>query len=213
MPPIQSIRDTIRQKWLHMDWRAVSVIVLSTLLLGLRYYNRVSGNYYLDGLLFYLAVPLFTILLVFRESPGQYGFSIGDWRAGLWISLACMLIMTGVLFFVARTPDFRAYYSSWYGSTAQAVGLTAADLFGWEFFFRGFLLFGLARISGPYAIFLQAVPFTLAHFGKPQLETLSCIFGGAIFGWIAWRTRSFLYPFLIHWYIGVITILFAKSNF
>ena len=210
---MHSIRDTIRQKWLHMDWRAVIVIVLSTLLLGLRYYNRPSGNYYLDGLFFYLLIPLLTILLIFRESPRHYGFTLGDWRAGLKISLGCMLAMTLVLFFVARTPDFRVYYSGWYTSAAETIGLTAADLIGWEFFFRGFLLFGLARISGPYSILLQAVPFTLAHFGKPQLETLSCIFGGTIFGWIAWRTRSFIYPFLIHWYIGVLTILFAKSNF
>ena len=73
----------------------------------------------------------------------------------------------------------------------------------------GFLLFALYRVCGPYAIVLQAVPFAMAHIGKPELETLSCIFGGSAFGYVAWRTRSFLYPFLIHWFLLTITVVFA----
>ena len=82
-------------------------------------------------------------------------------------------------------------------------------MFAWEFVFRGFLLFALVRIAGPYAILLQAVPFTLMHFAKPEVETLSCIFGGSAFGYIAWRTRSFFYPFLIHTYLMVLVVLLA----
>jgi membrane protease YdiL (CAAX protease family) len=58
-------------------------------------------------------------------------------------------------------------------------------------------------------LWLQAVPFVIAHIGKPEVETLSTIFGGFAFGWVAWRTRSFVYPFLIHWYIATFTILVA----
>ncbi len=86
----------------------------------------------------------------------------------------------------------------------------AAHLFSWEFFFRGFLLFGLAERYGDDAIFLQAVPFAIAHFGKPEVETLSTIFGGAAFGYVARKTDSMLYPFLIHWYIQVLTIALAS---
>jgi len=95
-----------------------------------------------------------------------------------------------------------------------ATGLpwnTFLDLFGWEFFFRGWLLFGYARRFGPEAIWLQAVPFALAHIGKPEVETLSTIFGGFAFGWVAWRTRSFLYPLLIHWFVASFTIIVAAG--
>jgi membrane protease YdiL (CAAX protease family) len=51
----------------------------------------------------------------------------------------------------------------------------------------------------------------VAHFGKPELEALSCIFGGSAFGYVAWRTRSFLYPFLIHWFLATFTILMASG--
>ncbi len=58
---------------------------------------------------------------------------------------------------------------------------------------------------------LQAVPFALAHLTKPPLETLSTIFGGIAFGWVAWRTRSFIYPFLIHWFVTTVVILVAMG--
>lgn len=122
-----------------------------------------------------------------------------------------MDFLTIVMFFIARTPDFQVYYGAIRDNPAQLIFKNAMDLFGWEFVFRGLLLFTLLPICGPYAIILQAVPFTIAHFGKPELETISCIFGGTIFGYIGWRTRSFLYPFLIHWYLTTITILLARS--
>ena len=59
---------------------------------------------------------------------------------------------------------------------------TFLDLIGWEFFFRGWILFGYARKFGPEALWLHAVPFALAHIGKPEVETLSTIFGGFAFG-------------------------------
>jgi membrane protease YdiL (CAAX protease family) len=77
--------------------------------------------------------------------------------------------------------------------------------------FRGWILFGYARRFGAEALWLQAVPFALAHIGKPPLETLSTIFGGFLFGWVAYRTRSFLYPFLIHMFVYSFTVLVAVS--
>jgi len=70
-------------------------------------------------------------------------------------------------------------------------------------------LFALLPVCGPIAIILQAVPFTIAHIGKPELETISCIFGGPLLGYVAWRTRSFLYPFMIHWFLTTITVLIS----
>jgi len=84
--------------------------------------------------------------------------------------------------------------------------------FCWEFFFRGFLLFGLAKFRGLGdwgAVFVQAVPFALLHYStvagasKPLLEIVSAFFGGVILGALALRTRSFAYGFIIHWAIAV----------
>ncbi|RLC99780.1 MAG: hypothetical protein DRI77_01985 [Chloroflexi bacterium] len=201
----------MRLKELGMDWKPVVVIIISTLALVVDHYHRIFAHKAYDRLLLYLVVPLLVIVILFRESPARYGFQLGDWKAGLAITVLGCGVMTLVMLFVARSGDFASYYGH-RSNTAIPLALdTGLDLFGWEFLFRGWLLFALYPVCGPYAILLQAVPFTIAHVGKPELETLSCIFGGSAFGYIAWRTRSFLYPFLIHWFLATVTVLLASG--
>ncbi|MBN1177613.1 MAG: CPBP family intramembrane metalloprotease [Anaerolineae bacterium] len=198
-------------KDLRMDWRAVVAVVVTTLLLCLDAYRTLFNNELLTRTLFYLVIPLLTILLVFRQSPADYGFRLGDWRAGLALTGAACVAMALVMTVIARTDAFSNYYQR---LTLWGLPFWLADgieLLGWEFFFRGFLLFALYRTCGPLALVLQAVPFAMAHIGKPEFETLSCIFGGTAFGYVAWRTRSFLYPFLIHWFMAVFTTLVASG--
>lgn len=202
----------MRFRELQMDWKAAAAIVVSTLVLVVTYYHRIFAHRVYDQLLLYLCVPLLIILFVFRESPARYGFQLGDWRAGLALTAIGCAGMALVMAFVARTGAFRRYYGPQADSVVPLVIWNGLELAGWEFLFRGFLLFALYRACGPYALVLQAVPFTMAHLGKPELETLSCIFGGSAFGYVAWRTRSFLYPFLIHWFLVVITIILASGG-
>ncbi len=194
------------------DWRAVTVVVVTTLLLVVDGYHVLWGNSLLSRTLLYLVVPLFVILLLFRESPARYGLQLGDWRAGLALTLGGWALMAVVMLFVARGADFRNYYGHAASGVLPGWIADGVELFGWEFFFRGFLLFALYRAVGPIALLLQAVPFTMAHIGKPELETLSCIFGGTAFGYVAWRTRSSLYPFLIHWFLASFTSFLAAGG-
>ena len=201
----------MRLNALRMDWKVVTAIVVSTLTLVIGHYYRIFAYKSYDRMLLYLGVPLLVVLLVFRESPARYGLQVGDWKAGLALTAVGCGGMALVVVFVARTAEFRNYYALRVNPAIPVPLDTALDLFGWEFLFRGFLLFALYPVCGPYAIILQAIPFTIAHFGKPELETLSCIFGGSAFGYVAWRTRSFLYPFLIHWFIATLTIFVASG--
>lgn len=202
-----------------IDIRLTVGLVVGVLLITLDYYNTwvpVSSQQELlraksvESLLFYLVAPLIMIA-AFGDSPREYGFRIGDWRAGLLWALGSTLLALPVLYLAATTPDMINYYNRGSRSVFEVLVVSGLDLVGWEFFFRGFLLFLLARLVGPNAILLQSVPFALAHLGKPQLETLTTIFGGAYFGWIAWRTRSFLYPFLLHWLINAFVYLVASG--
>jgi membrane protease YdiL (CAAX protease family) len=56
------------------------------------------------------------------------------------------------------------------------------------------------------------VPFALLHLGKAELETMTTWLSGVGFGFVAWRTQSFLYAFLIHWFMLVMTILIAVGS-
>lgn len=194
---------------LHFDWKIVTITVVSTLLLIVDYYERFTAHKYWDRVILYLIIPLVFVILIFRENPREYGFGLGDWKAGLVITLAGILLMAPVLWYLGKgDASVTNYYK------LQVHGLpwtTFLDLIGWEFLFRGWILFGYARKFGAEALWLQAVPFALAHISKPEVETLSTIFGGFAFGWIAWRTRSFLYPFLLHWFISTFIILVAAG--
>ena len=84
-------------------------------------------------------------------------------------------------------------------------------MFCWEFFFRGFLLFGLmkTRLGAAGAVLVQAIPFALlhwswhAHASKPSLEVLGSFVAAILLGILAVRTRSFLYGYLAHWAVSL----------
>jgi membrane protease YdiL (CAAX protease family) len=128
---------------------------------------------------------------------------LGDWRIGLPVAVAGIAVMAVVIWFLAQLPDFRAYYSLLTGQRPawRIVVDAGVDLFAWEFFFRGWLMFALGRKYGTDAIWLQMVPFALMHIWKPEIEVLSTIAGGVFFGMLAWRTRSFIWGWLLHWFM------------
>lgn len=193
---------------LYFDWKVVLVTIVSTLLLMVDAYHQLTPSKGYDRLILYLAAPLLVILVIFREKPSVYGFTLGDWKWGLLLTLGGIVLITPVIWLTARDPAMKDYYQGQVGGLPWS---TFIDLFGWEFFFRGFILFTYTRRFGADGLWLQAVPFALAHIGKPEVETLSTIFGGFAFGWIAYRTRSFIYPFLLHWYVATLTILVAAG--
>ncbi len=224
MMEAESRLSTVNLGGLRLPWKPALAVVISTLLLIVDFYyvdgthilpyttfaEKVRNESYVH-LVMYFALPLALIVFAFREKPADYGLTLGDWRTGLKWTLGAWLVATPILYLIGRTPDMVAYYVR-YEASPLDVALTALlDLLNWEFFFRGFLLFTLYRIAGPSAVLLQAVPFALAHLTKPPVETLSTIFGGAAFGWLAWRTRSFLYPFLVHWFITTVVIFVAMG--
>ena len=193
---------------LGLDREVAVVTVSSTLLLMVDAYHRLTPVKGYDRTILYLLVPLLIVLVVFRQGPSSFGFQLGDWKAGLILVAAGIIVSAPFLWLTARGGAMREYYQQ------QIQGVpwnTLLDLFGWEFFFRGFILFAFARKFGANAIWLQAVPFALAHIGKPEIETLSTIFGGFALGWIAYRTRSFVYPFLLHWFLATFTIVVAAG--
>ena len=178
-----------------------------------------------------LWVPLLLILFVLKQDPTQFGMARGDRRLGLKWSLVSWVVMILVLAVVSRRADFQRQYlyhgllqqpmlefgPVFDGVHAHARALLYYEMvmgfymFCWEFFFRGFLLFGLqkTRLGTWGAVIAQALLFTLLHWSwdphasKPLLEVLSAFPGGIILGILALRTRSFIYGFLIHWAISL----------
>ena len=148
-------------------------------------------------------LPLFA-LIAMREPLSEYGVGLGDRRFGLAVAGFFLAVMLPIVFVVSHRPDFRGTYPLNQGAARDLRHFLVWEVLyvgyfvGWEFFHRGFLLFGLKRRIGNLAIFVAAVPFTLEHFAKPEIEAWGSFVAAIALGFLAVRARSFWYGALIH---------------
>jgi membrane protease YdiL (CAAX protease family) len=149
-------------------------------------------------------VPFVIIKFIFQENLKTYGITFGDWQIGLEFFFFSILLFIPVIYFISVADQFNSYFPLMLSAKNDLVVFLIYEtlfilfIFSWEFIFRGFMLFGLEKKFGFYSIFIQMLPFVLLHSGKPFIETFSSIFGGIILGYLALRTRSIYYGFLIH---------------
>ena len=225
--------QTLKEKYLRGWERQATVILLaSALLLTLhRYYSRRSffnrhfAEYFGHGPLaesypyyYWFLITAFTLLLVpalvakfgTAERLKDYGFQHGDQRLGWSVTGAAWLLMIPVVVlavivyppFVAKYPLCKVVANSWQAFLPYQLAY-GVYMFSWEFFFRGFMLFGLERKFGNYAILIQTIPFAVMHYSKPLPEALGSIIAGVLLGVLAFETRSFLYGAAIHWLVAM----------
>jgi membrane protease YdiL (CAAX protease family) len=151
----------------------------------------------------FLLAPVAIVLLAFRDDPRRYGLGLGEWRSGIRLLLAGLLVMTPIVLGLAQVESFRLYYGT--GGSPEPLGIAIAnnvvELTSAEFLLRGFLMFALWRRIGPLALVISLVPFVLTHVGKPGIELWSTFIGGSVFAWLDWRTGSILWSALGHVYV------------
>lgn len=148
------------------------------------------------------------ILLFLRMNPLCNGLGIGDWRKGLWLTfLACIAVLLSCFVF-AKIPAMASYYSASRWGTGDgrtillAEGRRVVQLVGWEFLFRGFLLFPLQTSIGPGANLIQATLCAVTHMHKPLVEFYGSLPFALLLGYLARKTGSVWYGVLVHWLLG-----------
>jgi len=229
-PPDAGDRRTLEVAGLRLPVRATVAILSVALILLLDYHGRLNGL--VEGLtgvapttaadakrvasiarlVLLGAVPLAIIVLVLRDRPSRYGLRAGDWRAGAVLALGGGLAMTQIVLAVARVPAFAEHYAPQATGFADVLLTTALEVVPAELFFRGFLLFALLRVVGPIAVIIATLPFAFVHLGKPEVETLSTLGGGLVYGWLDWRTGSVLWSGLAHTWILALLVVAAGAG-
>jgi hypothetical protein len=182
-------------------------------------YLSVYGDWYwFAGCFFWLG--LVPVLLSGRRAlrPQALGLGLGDWRFGLkWLGVL-VGVMVPVVLIASRFSTFWRFYPL-NGTLGHQAGqwvagqpvpddfllhfvvyelLYALYFVGWEFFFRGFMTFGLHARMGVHGLLVANIPFALLHVGKPFPEALGSIVAGVALGLFALRARSFWYCFILH---------------
>lgn len=194
------------------DLNLIAVVGISTLVLVLQRYYPLNLDFpAATQLLYYLIAPLAAGWLLFWDKPQDYGIRIGRWKLAIILTTAALAVMSLIIYWASQRPDFYSYYHMDSVDWPAWLLKWTLYMFAWEFIFRGYMLFGLEKSIGRNAIFVQTIPFVLLHLGKPFLETLACIPGGFIFGYIAYRTRSFLPCFVIHF--GMYAMMISFTNY
>jgi membrane protease YdiL (CAAX protease family) len=197
---------------LVLPTRETIVIVVASLVLLLEWYHAfmplgdAAMSAAVERAVLYGLVPL-GVLLLLGERPSAYGLRIGAWRIGLVACVAAATVVTPAILIASGWADVHAYYHRDSLNIGHVVAGSTLELSAAEFLYRGFLMMALIRWCGPIGVVLAAVPFAFMHLGKPELETLSTVFGGIGFGWLAWRTGSVLYGAALHVYILTLIIV------
>ena len=195
---IQNIKD--RTLWGY-DLNLVAVVSVSTLVLVLDHYYPIHVIFPLSNVIYYLFIPLAAGFVIFRDKPWDYGIRIGRWKLAIILTTVTLAVFSLIVYAASEIPEVYSYYHKYSIDWAPYILGRALYMFAWEFIFRGYMLFGLERSIGKSAIFVQAIPFVLLHFGATDLETLITIPEGFVLGYVAYKTRSFLPCFIIH--IGI----------
>jgi uncharacterized protein len=215
----------------HIYWLLVSAPILLTLY---RYYgypeaflrivgefgnSEIYSRFWQFGVFFFLmmVIPILSTRYFKELDLSTMGLGLGDYKTGLKLVIIVIpFIVLPIIYLAADMPELRSEYPlakillrdhSWI--LTYELSYIFLYYIAWEFFFRGFLLFGLLpKFGAMNAVLIQTISSCLIHIGKPEGEIFGSILVGIIFGAFALRTRSIWYVFLVHAAIGVMTDLF-----
>ncbi len=135
----------------------------------------------------------------------QFGMA---WKAGsetfYWtVGLGAVVVLMN--YFVGKTPSNLAMYpqirmDSWPPHVVLMSALTwLLYLLGYEFMFRGWLLFSCVEAMGPeLAIVINASLYALVHVPKGLNETVGAIPLGVLLCWLTLQTETIWIAFLVH---------------
>jgi uncharacterized protein len=156
-----------------------------------------------QGILGFL-IPLLILKIAFKQNWSEMGLGLGNWRFALWGCAIYLPIVAVATWFLSAGADFQAtypHYSAAETSWTQFLLYEMLFIFywmGWEYLWRGYVLFGTQKTLGVYAVFVQMIPFALLHINKPVAEAYLSILGGIALGLLCLYCRSFWISVPIH---------------
>lgn len=161
--------------------------------------GQAAAYRFLSCFLLFGVLPAVLGITFFRKPLGQWGVTFGRrGRTALWVAIS-LPVFVALGAFSATMPELRRVYpiNPLASMSAAAFAAHAATYLifylGWEFFFRGFLLFGLENeLGAANAVLIQAIMSAMLHIGDPAGEAFGGFAGGILWGVAALRTRSLL---------------------
>lgn len=149
-------------------------------------------------------IPLAAMTLLFRRSLSEIGLGAGDWKFALTIALMYVPLAIAGTWILSDQAAFQASYPHYSPAALDWRFFVVYELLylfywiGWEYMWRGFVLFGTAPVFGIHAVFVQMLPFAMLHLEKPVVEAVLSVVGAVTLGALVWRCRSFWIAVPVH---------------
>jgi len=205
------LSDGSRPQWMERILRTVGLHSLAT---RLHDGMLVSTHRDFNQLAFWAVIMVATywvpavlaIRLVFHERVRDYGLRIKGILPHLRTYAALYAIAAPLIIAFSFTAAFQEKYPFYHPLAGHSLwpymyawwALYWLQFVSLEFFFRGFMVHGLAPRLGWAAIFAMVVPYNMLHYGKPMPEALAAIVGGIVLGTLSLKTRSVWWGAALH---------------
>ena len=160
-------------------------------------------------------IPAIALVLITGKSFADYGFKFQNHLTSLYWILGIACIVVPMNFFNSKKEKNLAFYPNirqkeWSKALAAENAFSwMAYLFGYEFMFRGLLLFATVPMMGEWpAIVLNAALYALVHVPKNLPETIGAVPLGILLCLVTLTTGTIWVAFFVH-----ITLALSNSFF
>jgi membrane protease YdiL (CAAX protease family) len=168
----------------------------------------------------YVVPAVLVIRFVLRRRVRDFGLRVRSIAPHGRVYLAVFAVALPAIVFVSYGSAFQAKYPFYKVAPDESLwpylvlwwGLYALQFVALEFFFRGFMVHGLAPRFGWAAVFVMVVPYNMLHYGKPMPEALAAIVGGVVLGVLSLETKSIWWGAGLHIAIALTMDVLALSH-
>jgi membrane protease YdiL (CAAX protease family) len=208
---VNFLSDGTQTQWLESILRAVG---LNGLAGRVDDAMRVSVHREFNQLAFWAIVVIISyvvpaalvIRFVLHERVLDYGLRVRGILPHARVYLVVFAVAAPVIIAVSFSAAFQDRYPFFHPAAGTSLwpymyawwALYCLQFCALEFFFRGFLLYGIAPRLGWAAIFAMALPYNMLHYGKPMPEALAAIVGGIALGSLSLKTKSIWWGAALH---------------
>ncbi len=132
----------------------------------------------------FLALPALLMSLLPGNRLRDCNLGFRGFREHFWIYVGLYGAVLPVIWLVSLSPSFYTFYPM-YGQAGRSwfdllmwEGMYAGQFVALEFFFRGFLVGGLGRYIGIFAVPVSVMPYMMIHFTKLLPEAAASVVAG-----------------------------------
>lgn len=166
----------------------------------------------------FLALPALLMAVLPGNRLRDCNLGFRGFREHFWVYVGLYGAVLPVIWIVSLSPSFTAFYPmygnagrSW-GDLLMWEGMYAAQFVALEFFFRGFLVGGLGRHIGIFAVPVALMPYMMLHFTKLLPEAAASVVAGLVLGYLAWKTKSIWGGVCVHCAVAMTMDLLALAH-